>query len=316
MLAPTPKSAPRTHGIGGTDWAQVYSLPPYGCAKRRKLELLGKIDSVDRETGPTARGRALEPLVADLYVQVTGYSIRRPTDEDRVDGLPPWMRGSLDYVAALPDGTQRVLDCKTAGEHVLRKMRESAPPDYWAYQAQHYMAITGLQHADYFVLWADGWEYELYTYERDEELIQRMLRDGEDFWALTSTPPKPHLRRMSVCSDCPLDDECHGLQVQETDDTPVIDSPELIGLAEEFVACRAEREALDDRIEELMQRLVEETGRHSAAHIGHHYTLRIRETTRTKVDAKKLAAQYPDVYAALTTTKKSHTRTLERRKGL
>ena len=134
-------------------------------------------------------GRRLEPVIREKYAEATGLTVAKP-EAMFVSEEHPFMIADLDGVC---DGG-RLLECKTA--RTARDWGEEGTdeiPEYYQTQVQHYMAVTGAQACDVAVLIGGG-DFRIYTVERDQELIDLLIKEESAFWnqhVVPHIPPAP-----------------------------------------------------------------------------------------------------------------------------
>ena len=186
----------RKQGIGGSDAASAMGINPYQSALALWMDKTGRTPNGQTERilgqrAPMYWGTVLEPIIAEQYSKLTGRKVRRVNavlqhpDEDK-----PWMLANLDFAIVGSEETH-ILECKTAGEFGAKHWREGVP-DYVLCQVQHQLAVTGKQAADVCVLIC-GQELQIHRIERDDELIEAIIRLERRFWqqVLDDTPPDP-----------------------------------------------------------------------------------------------------------------------------
>ena len=186
--------AVRRRGIGGSDTPVVVlgERHPFRTPRQLWEEKTGRSPDVE-ETPAMRRGTVLEPVVADLYREVTGRKLRRV---NAVLQHPEhdWMLGNVDreIVAARPDDGPGVLEIKCPGLRVFAQCRREGIPDYYQLQMQHYLAVTGRKWGAFAVFSAERWDLLHFDVERDDELIDLIVERDAAFWELvkSGTPPE------------------------------------------------------------------------------------------------------------------------------
>ena len=184
----------RQQGIGASDAAAAVGISPYQSQLELWMIKTGRMSglaepSLDEARSPLYWGNVLEPIVANHYSRKTGRKVRRVNavlqhpDEDK-----NWMLANLDYAIAANDEVQ-ILECKTAGEFGARLWKDGVP-EYVQCQVQHQLAVTGKQAADVAVLIC-GQEFRTYRIQRDDALIEQLIKLERQFWhwVETDTPP-------------------------------------------------------------------------------------------------------------------------------
>jgi putative phage-type endonuclease len=180
----------RNQGIGSSDAATAAGLNPFKSQLELWMEKTGRMtpeQPSEIEDSPLLWGTVLEPIVAEHYAKRTGRKVRR-VNSILQHSEYPWMLANLDREIIGNDDVQ-ILECKTAGIHSA-KFWENGVPDYIKLQVMHQLAVTGQQAADVAVL-IGGQKLEIYRIERDEDLIDRLIKLEQAFWhrVKTDTPP-------------------------------------------------------------------------------------------------------------------------------
>ena len=193
-------SARRT-GIGGSDAAKiVLSSEQYTYADPGAL-YLDKIGEGEEESAPSLQARHgtwCEEFVAQLYEEATGNRVHRLNRMFRSEEHP-FMIADIDRKLY---GKREGLECKTIGEFAARKRLtdpetgETSWTDRfvegdmlgslqnkleWYCQMQHYMAVTGWDMWHLAVLIGNR-KFLWYDVPRDQEWIDAMIAEEEDFW--------------------------------------------------------------------------------------------------------------------------------------
>ena len=185
----------RKQGIGASDCAAALGINPY----QSRLELwmnktgrdahLPKPDPNDINS-PVYWGNLLEASVAEAYSHKTGNKVRRVNAVlQHPDADKHWMLANLDFAVVGNDEVQ-ILECKTTGINGA-KLWANGVPDYVRCQVQHQLAVTGKQAADVAVLIC-GQELQVHRIERDDELIEHIIKFEREFWDMVEqdTPPE------------------------------------------------------------------------------------------------------------------------------
>lgn len=184
MLTDSDKAA-RKSGMGGTDAADLLEGKAIDVYRR-------KVEGFEIPDGPALRrGTVLEPAVVTLYGLETGAEVlpggfvRHPKQDIFL--------GNLDG-RAIRDGSERVLEVKTASRHNLHMWGDGDDeiPPRALLQVNWYAGLTGLALADVAALL--GGELKVYTIKADPELFGMMAEAAERFWrdhVLPKRPPPP-----------------------------------------------------------------------------------------------------------------------------
>lgn len=95
-----------------------------------------------------------------------------------------FMFASLDNARAHEGEIVEFREIKCPQANTLRKVAEGEIPEYWIWQVQHQLAVTGLDHA---VIWVynayleDLERFYEFKIERDEDKIKEIVKKGKEF---------------------------------------------------------------------------------------------------------------------------------------
>lgn len=171
--------AERRKGIGGSDAAACCGISPWK-TPYQLWEEKRNIAPPDATNDAMRWGTKLEPLIRDEYEHVTGNEVihdvgpiqskKWPFARVNVDGLVP--------------NNNAILECKSAirtsgdwGEPGTDQI-----PDYYAIQGVHSLAVlTKLERVDFAVLLPYN-NFAIYTLERDDDVIEKLMAIESDFW--------------------------------------------------------------------------------------------------------------------------------------
>ena len=175
----------RKKGIGGSDLAPILGISPYSTALDIYNEKLSLVTKEKTESTAMMMGNILEPVIRDMYVEVTGEEMEKHDQIIRKD----FMIASLDGLTK----SGKVLEIKTArndkgwGEEGTDEI-----PIHYATQVQHYLMVTGAELADVAVLIA-GSDFRIYTVHANKELQELIFKKEKEFWEMVQnkTPPEP-----------------------------------------------------------------------------------------------------------------------------
>jgi putative phage-type endonuclease len=173
----------RTKGIGGSDAAAICGLDPFRTAIQVWMEKTGQTETFDlSENESVYWGTRLEDIVADEFAKRTGMWVQR-RNALLVHPDHSFMIGNVDRIVrpSRSEGQWGVLDCKTTSEYRRDDWTEDTVPENYVIQLQHYMAVLGFQYG-YLAVLIGGNKFRYFRVERDEELIQNLIRIEQEFW--------------------------------------------------------------------------------------------------------------------------------------
>ncbi len=181
--------AERRKGIGGSDAPVVMGVSPFKSRQELWAEKRGLIE----EGEPTAamkRGTYLEPIVAGMVRESTGNSLLIVDPFQHPD--MPFMRANIDRrIITSKKENDGVLEIKCPGLSVFGKCQREGLPDYYQIQAQHYLAVTGWTWGSFAVFSAERWRLETIDFQRDDDLIDQIIRENRIFWDCVESGKMP-----------------------------------------------------------------------------------------------------------------------------
>lgn len=168
----------RGTGIGSSDVGTILGVNPYNTPYQLWLRKRGELPPIE-ENLAMKLGHILEPVVAQLYSEETGYEIQKDTEGD-------WCAKSdkKDFLIASPDrictdneGNDVLLECKTTRNFV----DNNAPPMSWICQTQYLMYITEIDKGA--IAWLkDGRDFGYKSMVRDDKFCEFLIERVERFW--------------------------------------------------------------------------------------------------------------------------------------
>lgn len=179
----------RKQGIGSSDASAAVGLNPYKSRLELWLEKTGRKPADDLAANDAVYwGTVLEPIVALEYSSKTQHKIRR-VNAVLQHPSEPFMLANLDREIVNHLQGPGILECKTAG-HFAAKHWEDGVPEWYQLQVLHQLAVTGRKWADVAVL-IGGQAFRVYRIERDEEMIDNLIRLEREFWQLVESDTQP-----------------------------------------------------------------------------------------------------------------------------
>lgn len=166
----------RKQGITGTDAGAITGFNPYTSAFQiYQDKITDEIEEFDNES--MRQGRDLEEYVAQRFMEETGLKVRRANAIYQSDEHP-WMLADFDRLIV---GQKAGLECKTVSPYSADKWKDNNIPFHYQMQVQHYLAVSGYD-SWYIAAIIFGREFIIRKIERDEELIQYLIRIEKRFW--------------------------------------------------------------------------------------------------------------------------------------
>lgn len=175
--------------VGSSDIAVITRDSPYSTSVvdlwAVKTRLLEPAPPDEDQVELFALGTALEPVIAERYMERTGRRVRRVRDQLR-HPIRTWVGASLDRVLV---GERRIVEVKWAPNRRWTEGEDGVPP-HVSQQVQWQMLVTGFRLADVAVL--NGSRLEIHTIEEDPA-YQAALVDiaWHDLWRYVESGDMP-----------------------------------------------------------------------------------------------------------------------------
>jgi putative phage-type endonuclease len=176
----------RRHGIGGSDVAAIAGLSKYKSEMQVYLEKVGDWEITDEMSEAAYWGTVMEDLIAKEFTERTGITVRRKRAILQHDQYP-WMIANLDRIII---GENAGLEIKTASEYMRDQWEDDQIPLGYMLQCQHYIEVCGFDYM-YIAVLIGGNKFRYKRVERDQEIIDSIIKIEADFWKLveSKTPP-------------------------------------------------------------------------------------------------------------------------------
>ncbi len=247
----------RKKGVGGSDVADVLSLPPYGCAARLWDEKRSVAPDFKPERNPNMeRGVMLEDIVRQIYQEQTGNKVN--TSKALKSVRNPFMLGNVDGIILKPDNqgkkkinllTTGVLEIKCPTRDNYTRIRRIGLPEGYILQMQHYLYVAQKQWGHWAIFCADMWQLEPVYVERDDELIKMIIEAAERFWIMVENGPRPERLEWGDkrCKKCIRRITCWGAKWEDSEDEEEESEDEYEEIADdEFLdACQEHKEHIE-----------------------------------------------------------------------
>lgn len=287
--------------IGGSDAGSIIGMNPYNSAFSVWAEKTGKTEPFGGNIA-TRTGTLLEDLVARLFMEETGKTVRR-LNYTLVNEAYPFACANLDREII---GEDAFLECKTTNNYVnIRQFKTGEFPDIYYAQVVHYMAVTGAKKA-YLAVLSECRDFRIFELERDEDEIEALMSAERDFWnnyVLTGkTPPTDghSATGRAIQQMFPMDDG-------DTADLSDIEADLALrrNLTNTVKEVKSEIDEIENRIKLRM-------GEASKGTCGR-FTVSWKVQNTSGLDREKIKADYPDIDFGKYTTKSRVFRVTEKK---
>lgn len=186
--------AARSKGIGGSEITSVMGLDPYRTPYALWEQKTGRVPDFGGNKY-TEMGNYLEPVVAQMFQDKSGFEVYVPETEHFAHPDYPHLLGTPDRFVSLKHG-DGVLEIKTTQKFIDREDVMQGDALNWYFQVQWYMGITGKKTG--FLAWlSHGIDFDFVQVDFNAEVFADMVEAGNLFWnehVLADVPPPPMTR--------------------------------------------------------------------------------------------------------------------------
>lgn len=209
--------AERRKTLGASETAAALGVSPYASPIDLWQQKLGLAPEVE-ENEAMRWGKRLEPLILDAYQDLTG---RRIVGTQIKLHHPDHSCLTATLDAVCEDG--RIVEAKTTGwAREWGEVGSDEIPELYLVQVAQQLAITGATVADVPVL-IGGQRLKIYTVERDDALIGRVINGALRFWDHVERREPPTWGRMDARALAVLNPECEGEAPWDLEDAEAIE---------------------------------------------------------------------------------------------
>lgn len=270
--------------IGGSDAGAVIGLNPYKSAYTLWAEKTGKIPEFDGNI-TTRVGAYLEDLVAMMFMEETGKSVRR-MNKMLVNDEYPFACADVDRVVV---GESAIVEIKTTNSIPnIKKFKNGEYPESWYAQMTHYLAVSGMQKA-YLAVLIECREFRIFELERDEAEIATLMEAERCFWELVQSDVPP----LADGSDSSTKTIAQ-IYPESAEAAGVADLNGYGSVLDEYIALGAQiknLEELKDRAANKVKLFLGDRGRGESDRHKVNWT----SSERSSFDSKRFANEHPEI---------------------
>ena len=275
----------RRHGIGGSDAAAIVGLSKWASPYTVWADKTGRLpDKPDTEA--MRQGRDLEEYVAQRFSEATGKRVKR-CNAILYNPAYPHSHADVDRMIV---GENAGLECKTTSTLDVKQFLGVEFPEKYYAQCVHYMAITGADRW-YLAVLVLGKEFHVYTLERDEAEIRALMDAETAFWEQyveTDTPPAADGAESTT-------DAIRTIYADSSQSICILFGRET--LLEEYMALKSQSKALDARIAEIQNTIMEDMQDAERGECGA-YTVIWKAQERELFQRKEFEKAHPEINLA------------------
>ena len=294
------QKAERHTGIGGSDIHHIFNLEPYGCRRWLWYDKTGvEPDYPLYVSDIMERGNYLEPVIAQKYSEenphhklVNGNLKPHPDYE--------WAKGNIDRRILKDKRGPGVWEAKCNGREMFYENKNNGMGESNILQLHYYLWRDNRTWGAFSFLWPDGWQHVSFEQERDDELIDSIVKGCDVFWRLVQNGPAPN--RLGPedkrCQNCNYRYQCQGIallnSVKEVDeDIPV--KAEIDELETELLELEDIKSQADTRIKALNEKIKAIIGDEQLCRSSNykwHYKAQVSE----RLNSKQFKQDHPDLW--------------------
>ena len=275
----------RRHSIGGSDAAAIVGLSKWASPYTVWADKTGRLpDKPDTEA--MRQGRDLEEYVAQRFSEATGKRVKR-CNAILYNPAYPHSHADVDRMIV---GENAGLECKTTSTLDVKQFLGVEFPEKYYAQCVHYMAITGADRW-YLAVLVLGKEFHVYTLERDEAEIRALMDAETAFWEQyveTDTPPAADGAESTT-------DAIRTIYADSSQSICILFGRET--LLEEYMALKSQSKALDARIAEIQNTIMEDMQDAERGECGA-YTVIWKAQERELFQRKEFEKAHPEINLA------------------
>ena len=279
----------RTKFIGGSDIAAVMGMSRWKTPLQLWAEKTGKVEQPDLSNVEAVEmGSELEETMARMFTKRTGKKVRRAPKDYK---LPPQFDGQNVYdcfscqVDRLVEGTDELLECKTASAWKEKEWEDEEIPAEYILQVQWQLGITGRSVGHIAVL-IGGQKFVYKEIKADPELFAKMLKEAIKFWSMVEmkTPPMAAGDDNDFIIKLHPENDEQLQEMQEMNDSIAL----LQQLKEDIKNILEQKDEVEAKLKQVIgDNLGIETS---------DYKLTWKKQTTTRLDQKNLKEEQPEIY--------------------
>lgn len=279
----------RKNGIGGSDAGAVCGLNPYVSPMEvYASKTSDNVDEEDNDNEAMREGRDFEDYVAKRFTEETGLKVRC-SNAMYVSVEYPFMIADIDrLVTGRTDGIIG-LECKTASPYNAEKWKDGKIPAHYIMQCYHYMTVLNAK-SWYIAVLIYGQEFKYIKLERDEEIIQSLIRIEENFWnnhVVKRVMPEPD---GSAAADSFINK--HFANSKQGFSIPLTGFDEKLQKREELSDLINQLDTEKKKIEQEIKAYMNEAEYAE----NEHFLVSWKNSTINRIDTKRLKTEMPNVY--------------------
>lgn len=274
----------RKKGIGGSDVSIICGMNKYKSALELWMEKKGY--SEQTESGESAYwGNIMEPIIRKEFTKRTGMNV------DTVNSMlqHPKYKFMLANVDGVIDG-KYIFEAKTASAFKQDQWKDNNIPQEYMLQVQHYMAVTGYNKT-YIAVLIGGNKFEYREIERDDELIDMIVKIEKKFWKCIEDDVPPQIDGSESCSK--LMNILFPTSLEKSIELPNI----VEELIKEYYDNKEQEKVFSEKKDKAINKIKSILGENEIGVINN-TTITWKNVLSERLDSKKLKKEQPEIYNA------------------
>lgn len=285
----------RSGFIGSSDVAALLGMSPWKTPLGLYLEKRGEIAAEEIDSDETNFGRHFQSAVLETFVDKTGIRI----DTDGLIAPVRFHHPDYPFLTCEPDAwtlpmirtldgyiPAQLVEAKTATIYHRSEWSDGVPA-YYALQCHHQMLVTGATKV-WVPVYFDDRHFEIYSVERDDELLADLLAAELEFWQRVqdgNPPPVTSQDSETLAKWFPRSVEATvALDDLRRDIDRALELKDII-------------KSYTDELAYHENRIKERLGRADTGLVDGEKRVSWREQSREGIDAKALKAEEPEIFA-------------------
>jgi putative phage-type endonuclease len=293
--------------IGGSDVAGILGLSPWASpwsvwAEKTGLYVPERGDDMDERLAIGTDAEGFLASVFNRHHQLVALRVD-PKPAELKNSQWPWLHGHADGMVVHTGSGEMADTHPDAAGWEAKTAREFTPwsevPAYYQCQAQTYMMLSGLD-SWWFTVGFAGWKVKHYVVLADAEDQDLIAKATEKFWndhVLTGVPPE------ADGHDATTQAIKHAYSDPDTYTTAAYADDEQLALIASLRTVKADAKAMEKQQTELENRIKAFLQDSEELRYGDQVLATWKKQDDTRLDAKALKAELPDVAERFTTTK-------------
>ncbi|MGW7932733.1 YqaJ viral recombinase family nuclease [Staphylococcus xylosus] len=281
----------RKQGIGGSDAGAILGVNKWKSPLQLYFEKTGMYEVKQSDNEFIYWGHVLEDVVAKEFTVRTGKKVRR-VNQMFVHAEHDYMIANIDRAVI---GESALLECKVTSEYNKDEWKSDEVPGSYIAQVQHYLAVTGYEKA-YIAVLIGGNKFVWKEIEKDEELIDYIIEQEQDFWnRYILGDEMPPMDGSDATTNFLKD------QYKDSVDNQITLDNNAATLIKALDAIKAEEDVLKERKQKYKNELKDKL-RENEVGITNGYRVTWKKQMRKDFDKKAFAKDYPDLVEKYTKT--------------